>query len=134
MVAVEMCQQDGIDRIGADAPVLQRAHGRSAAVEQKTDGTAVDVDTCLEPASTAEGVSAAEELDADIALHKGCWLMPPNGRRYWQGRRLAEKPPDDESALGTVSPKVREKPRTYPVHAVLGRFWKTVLNMNLMLP
>ena len=78
MVTVEMCKQDGIDRIGADAPLLQSAHGRSAAVEQETDGTAVDVDTCLESASTTEGVSATEELDADLAHHKGCWMMPPN--------------------------------------------------------
>ncbi len=41
------------------------------------------------------------------------------------------KPPDAESAVGAAIPKVRRNARTCPVHAVLGSFCKTVLNLNL---
>jgi hypothetical protein len=34
------------------------------------------------------------------------------------------KPPDAESAAGAASPKVRAKPRTCPVHAVLGALFR----------
>ncbi len=52
----------------------------------------------------------------------------PNGLRYWQVQELAGKPPDAESAAGAESPQVWAKARTCAVHALLGRFCKTILN------
>jgi hypothetical protein len=43
-----------------------------------------------------------------------------------------KKPPDAESAVGARIPKVWAAPALVRVHAVLGGFCKTVLNLNLI--
>jgi len=71
----------------------------------------------------------------------GGWRPAPRSLRgTGKGGIWREKPPDAESArlprvlggVGAADSKVWAKARTCPVHAVLGAFCKTVLNLNLI--
>jgi len=57
-----------------------------------------------------------------------------NGRRYRQGRELAGKTTRRRIRRWGLNPESAGRARTCPVHAVLGRFCKTVLNLSLIFP
>ena len=63
-------------------------------------------------------------LDPDLRLgpRDKCENISLTAGVTGKGGNWRKKPPDAESAVGVTSPKVRAKPRTCPVPAVLGSF------------
>ena len=81
MVAVEVGDQDAIDRGGADPCAFHRNQRRGAAVEQQASLAGVDVDTRLEAPSASEVVTASEESETDLLSYarRGVTVI---GRRF----------------------------------------------------
>src|SRR5437773_11923575 len=62
MVAMEMRNEDQVDRLARDVEALERRQRGGAAIDQKIDRRARDVEAGVLPAARAERVAAADEL------------------------------------------------------------------------
>ncbi|GCC48661.1 hypothetical protein chiPu_0032789, partial [Chiloscyllium punctatum] len=61
MVAVEMRDQDQVDRVAVDLEPLQRRQRGGAAIDQEIDALAADVEAGVEAAAGAERIAAADK-------------------------------------------------------------------------
>ena len=86
VIAVEMRDQDEVDRIGRDGEPLQRRQRGCAAIDQEIDVLAGDMEAGVEPATGAERIAAADKLQ----LHRTILpIQPEHGLRGNEARTSA---------------------------------------------
>src|SRR5581483_7956165 len=88
VIAVEMRDQDEIDRVALDAEAFQCRQRRGAAIDQKVDGSARDVKAGVLPAAGTERVAATDELQ----LHRPCPCRRPSVRAARRTPATAARP------------------------------------------
>src|SRR5260370_5118899 len=86
MIAVEMRDQDEVDRIARDGEPLQRRQRGCAAIDQEIDVLAGDMEAGVEPATGTERIAAADKLQ----LHRTILpIQPEHGLRGNEARSSA---------------------------------------------
>ena len=62
MIAMQMGDEDCLNRIGIDSEFSDGDHGRSATINEKCSVLMLNKETCIESASAAESISRTEKL------------------------------------------------------------------------
>jgi hypothetical protein len=70
VVAVEVAQDDGVDRARVEAGLLHGDQRRGAAVEEERAARPGEVEAGLEAAAAPEGVARAEEAEGEPAYRQ----------------------------------------------------------------